>query len=68
MNGAELFNMALENNWLITDADNVFKFLGIEDCVSNSQDYTVDVAWNQDTGNITVYKDGKQYVTLKIGV
>lgn len=68
MNGDELFEMALHNEWLITSADSVFQFLGISDCISNVNDYTVDVAWNQDTGNIIVYKDGVEYVMLKIGV
>lgn len=68
MNGDELFEMALQNGWLITDASSTFEFLGISDCVSDINAYTVDVAWNQDTGNITVYKDGAEYVMLKIGV
>ena len=67
MNGDELFEMALQNGWLVTDASNTFEFLGISDCISDFNDYTVDVAWNQDTGNIIVYKDGAEYVTLKIG-
>lgn len=68
MNGDQLFRIALENNWLITDANNVFQFLGIQDCISDQKQYIVDVAWNTETNNIIVYKDGKPSVELKIGV
>ena len=52
ISGDEFFEMALQNGWLVTDASNTFEFLGISDCISDFNDYTVDVAWNQDTGNI----------------
>ena len=68
MNGDELFQMALENGWILTDASSVFDHLGITYLVSNLEDYTVDVAWNLDTGNVTVYGYGNPVVTLKIGV
>ena len=63
----ELFKMALDNNWLITDANQAFSFLGIESYITDQDAYTVDVLWDTETGNITVYKDD-QMVTLKIGV
>ena len=62
----ELFEIALNRGWLITDANKVYDFLGIESYISNKADYSVDVGWDRATGNITVY--GEKPITLKIGV
>ncbi len=61
----ELFEMACDNGWLITDANEVYDFLGISDY--KDINYTVDVEWNLSTGNIS-FKKGNKQVTLKIGV
>jgi len=60
-----LFDMAYNNNWLITDASKTYEFLGITDYITD--DYNVDAEWNLTTGNIKV-KKGDKYVDLKIGV
>ncbi len=63
----ELFNFAIDNNLLITDANKVYEFLGITDYASKDLSYSVDVEWNLADGNVTVKKKGKS-VTLKIGI
>lgn len=63
----ELFKYAIENNLLITDANSVYEFLGIDEYRLPGKEYTVPVEWNLTTGDVTVKKDGKS-VTLKIGV
>ena len=63
----ELFEYAIEKDWIITDANKVYDFLGIKDYITNPKEYTVDTEWDLTTGNVTVKKDGKS-VTLKIGV
>ena len=67
MTTRELFDMACKNNWLITDANNAYDYLGIKDFITDPMNYTVNVKWNLTTGNITVYDD-KKSVTLKIGI
>ena len=62
----ELWEYAVQNNLIIQNAEDVYKFLGIESYI-NTDDWTVDVGWDMDSGNVTVTKDGKS-VTLKIGV
>ena len=61
----ELFKMALDNNWLITDANQAFSFLGIESYITDQDAYTVDVLWDTETGNITVYKDCLLYSSVE---
>ena len=63
----ELFNFAIDNKLLITDANKVYEFLGITEYASNDSSYSVDVEWNLANGNVTVKKNGKS-VTLKIGI
>ena len=67
MTTRELFDMAYKNNWLITDANNAYDYLGIKDFITDPVNYTVNVKWNLTTGNITFYND-KKSVTLRIGV
>ena len=67
MTTRELFDMAYENNWLITDANYAYDYLGIKDFITDPVNYTVNVKWNLTTGNITFYND-KKSVTLRIGV
>ena len=67
MSEEELFDFAINNKLLITDANTVYDFLGITDYIVDLSTYTVDVEWDLTTGNITVFKDNKS-VTLKIGI
>lgn len=62
----DLFKMALDYGWLITDATKVYDFLGISDYI-NDDGYYVNAEWDLTTGNIVFTKDDK-WVELKIGV
>ena len=42
----ELFDMAYENNWLITDANYAYDYLGIADFVTDTVNHAVNVKWN----------------------
>lgn len=67
MNIRQLFNMAYEKGWLITDENKVYEFLGISEYKSNDADYAVNVSWNLSTGVIKV-GDGRKSVSLWIGI
>lgn len=67
MNVDELFKMALEYGWLITDATQVYDFLGITEYIMDPKDYYVNAEWDLTTNNIVFKKNG-MWVELKIGV
>ena len=63
----QLWEFALKNNLLITDASKVYEFLGVKDYITNPTEWTVDVSWDIESGNITFFKDGES-IELKIGI
>lgn len=67
LSSEQLFNHAKNNNMLILDATNVYSFLGVESYI-NTADWTVDVIWDWNTGNVTFMKEGLPDITLKIGI
>ena len=58
----ELWEYAVQNNLIIQNAEDVYKFLGIESYI-NTDDWTVDVGWDMDSGNVTVTKDCLLYTS-----
>ncbi|MBR5236914.1 MAG: hypothetical protein IKW06_06065 [Clostridia bacterium] len=67
MSYKQLFDMAVKEDYLITNASLVYDKLGITGFIIKDNDWAVNVEWNMDTGNITFIKD-EQRITLKIGV
>lgn len=61
----QLFDMAVGNNWIITNVNGTYSFLGISEYADTYNN--VNVYWDMNTGNIIVYKNQKK-VELKIGV
>ncbi len=61
----ELFDMAIDYGWLITDSTQVYDFLGITDYVIDEK--YVNAEWDLTTNNIIFTKNG-MWVELKIGV
>ena len=63
----KVFDHAVKNNYLLLDADEVYNFYGVLEYV-NPSDWTVNVKWDLNTGNITFTKSGLKDITLKVGI
>ena len=57
---------ALTYGMVITDATKTYEFYGVTDYI-NSEDYTVNVKWNIETGTLTFKKENLPDLTLMIG-
>lgn len=63
---AQMFDYAMDNNLLITDATQVYEKLGLKDYI-NTEDWTITVTWNMATGKLTVSKPGLEDKEIEIG-
>ncbi len=67
LQGMELFEYAIENGYLITDATEVYSKLGVENYITDSNAWTVYVKWDMNADTITFIKEGMVNEKREIG-
>ena len=65
----ELWIYANKHNMIIESAEHVYEFLGLDDSYIIAEDWSVNMVWDTETGNIAfINRDASKSVILKIGV
>ena len=62
-----MFEYAIENGYLITDATEVYSKLGVENYITDSNAWTVYVKWDMNADTITFIKEGMVNEKREIG-